>query len=242
MDTTIIILLIIFCTGASFVQRVCGFGFGIFIMTMLPYLMPSYGEATTLSGMLSATQSVYILFTHYKYINWKRLIPITITFLIVSFFAIGYVASASESHLKLLLGIILILMGFYFLFINGHIRVKPTVKLQISMGSISGVMGGLFGMQGPPAVLYFLASEKGKEEYLAMAQTYFLIGNVAMTLFRAQHGFLSHAVCYSWLYALVGVLLGSILGKFIFDKISADTLRKIVYVYMILSGIVAITS
>ena len=36
--------------GASFVQRTTGFGFGIFIMTMLPTLMPSYGEATTLSG------------------------------------------------------------------------------------------------------------------------------------------------------------------------------------------------
>lgn len=242
MDTTTIILLIIFCTGASFVQRVCGFGFGIFIMTMLPYLMPSYGESTTLSGMLSATQSVYILFTHYKYINWKRLIPITITFLIVSFFAIEYVASASESHLKLLLGIILILMGIYFLFINGHIHVKPTLKLQISMGSISGAMGGLFGMQGPPAVLYFLASEKGKDEYLAMAQTYFLIGNVVMTIFRAHHDFLTPTVRINWLYALLGVLIGSILGKFIFDKISAETLRKIVYVYMIISGIVAITS
>lgn len=35
--------------GASFVQRTTGFGFGIFIMTLLPFLMPSYGEATALS-------------------------------------------------------------------------------------------------------------------------------------------------------------------------------------------------
>ena len=43
--------------GASFVQRTTGFGFGIFIMTMLPFLMPSYGEATTLSGLLAMTTS-----------------------------------------------------------------------------------------------------------------------------------------------------------------------------------------
>ncbi len=29
--------------GASFVQRTTGFGFGIFLMTLLPFLMPSYG-------------------------------------------------------------------------------------------------------------------------------------------------------------------------------------------------------
>ena len=31
--------------GASFIQRTIGFGFGIFIMTALPFLMPSYAEA-----------------------------------------------------------------------------------------------------------------------------------------------------------------------------------------------------
>ena len=39
--------------GAAIVQRVSGFGFGIFIMTVLPYLMPTYGEALTLSGTLA---------------------------------------------------------------------------------------------------------------------------------------------------------------------------------------------
>ena len=42
---------------ASFIQRTTGFGFGIFIMTVLPLLMPSYGEATTLSGLLAMTTS-----------------------------------------------------------------------------------------------------------------------------------------------------------------------------------------
>ena len=41
------ITLVFFTIGAAFVQRTTGFGFGIFIMTVLPWLMPSYGEATT---------------------------------------------------------------------------------------------------------------------------------------------------------------------------------------------------
>ena len=46
--------------GASFVQRTTGFGFGIFIMAMLPYFMPTYGEATTLIGV----SGVIILLTN----------------------------------------------------------------------------------------------------------------------------------------------------------------------------------
>lgn len=236
----IIASLISLAMAAAFVQRVCGFGFGIFIMTMLPYLMPSYGESTTLSGMLSAAQSVFILSKAYKYVTWKRMIPILITFLIVAYISIQYVSMVADSHLKTLLGVMLIVMSLYFLFVSKHIRVKPTLPLQISMGSISGVMGGFFGMQGPPAVLYFLASEKDKEHYLAMAQIYFFIGNVAMTLFRAQNGLFTHAVRISWLYAIVGVAVGTYLGKLVFERISADTLRKIVYIYMAISGVVAI--
>ena len=48
----IVIELFLLSIGASFVQRTTGFGFGIFIMTMLPSIMPSFGEATTLSGIL----------------------------------------------------------------------------------------------------------------------------------------------------------------------------------------------
>lgn len=240
MTATTIALLVLFCTGASFVQRVSGFGFGIFIMTMLPYLMPSYGEATTLSGMLSAAQSLYVLFSLYRLISWKRLLPILITFLIVSYFAVRLVASMTDSHLRLALGVVLLLMSFYFMFINKRVHLNPSIFMQVSMGTLSGVMGGLFGTQGPPAVLFFMATETDKERYLAIAQAYFLIGNLCMTVYRAQNGFLTTVVWRAWFYALIGVVIGSILGKFVFDKISTDVLRKVVYIYVAISGVIAI--
>jgi hypothetical protein len=34
-----------------------GFGFGIFIMTMLPFFLPTFDEATTLSGLLAIVKN-----------------------------------------------------------------------------------------------------------------------------------------------------------------------------------------
>ena len=82
------ILLVLMCIGASFVQRVSGFGFGIFIMTVLPYLMPSYGEATTLSGLCASSMCLYIVISHWKYTRWNKLWYLLIIFLITSFFAV----------------------------------------------------------------------------------------------------------------------------------------------------------
>lgn len=240
MTATAIILLIVFCTGASFVQRVSGFGFGIFIMTMLPHLMPSYGEATALSGMLSAAQSLYVLVSIYRLIEWRRVIPILLAFLVVSFFAVEYVAMATDTHLKHLLGAILLIMSVYFLAVSERIRLRPTLAMQLSMGTLSGVMGGLFAMQGPPAVLYFVASETDKQRYLAHTQVYFFVGNVFMTIYRARCGFCTPTVGWCWLYALVGVVVGSWLGRLVFDKMPSAALRKIVYAYMAVGGIIAL--
>ena len=108
--------ILLFCAslGAAFVQRVSGFGFGIFIMTILPYLLPSYGEATTLSGMLALVTSAIIVCKVYRFLRWKKLLPILLTFLIVSYFSVWFVALASDGVLKKVLGCILILVSVYF--------------------------------------------------------------------------------------------------------------------------------
>lgn len=239
MTTTAIILLFCFAMGAAFVQRTTGFGFGIFIMTMLPYLMPSYGEATTLSGLLASVTSLMLTLKYRKLIAWRKLLPILLTFLIVSFFAVRLLAVLKNDILRYILGITLILASAYFWFFSGKIKVKANIPTQTGLGFLSGIMGGLFGMQGPPAVLYFLQVSKTKEEYTAIAQAYFLFGNMVMTIYRAYSGFLTDNVMISWCWALPAVFLGTLIGNMVFKRLSMPLLRKIVYVYIGLSGIIA---
>jgi len=228
------------CLGAAFVQRVSGFGFGIFIMTVLPYLLPTYGEATTLSGTLALVTSLIIVWRMWRFISWRKLLPILITFLIVSWFAVQFVAHSGDGMLKRILGGVLLLASIYFFFLSDKIKIRPTLTMQILMGTLSGFMGGLFGMQGPPAVLYFLASTEKKDEYMALAQTYFLVGNVVMTFYRAHNGFLTPLVAQYWCYGLCAVLVGTWLGARVFRMIPIQLLRKIIYAYMGVSGVVAL--
>lgn len=118
----IVIELFLLSIGASFVQRTTGFGFGIFIMTMLPSIMPSYGEATTLSGLLAMTTSLIIVVQKYKYISWSRLLPILLTFIIVSIGAIFMLKRMEYGVLNILLGITLILTSIYFTFFSKRIK------------------------------------------------------------------------------------------------------------------------
>ena len=86
-----------------------------------------------------------------------------------------------RSQVRRILGMALILISIYFMLFRQCIKLPTTKSVQVGAGTLSGLMGGFFGMQGPPAVLYFSQSEPTKEHYMAMAQTYFLIGNMMMT-------------------------------------------------------------
>lgn len=235
-----LMLLIAMSMGAAFVQRVSGFGFGIFIMTVLPYLLPSYGEATTLSGLLAMVTSVIIVARTWRHICWPRLLPILATFLVVSFFAVKFVAYADGGLLRRALGCVLIFASVWFMWLKDRVKLPTTLPVQVGMGTLSGVMGGLFGMQGPPAVLYFVATNSTKESYIAMAQTYFLVGNLAMTLFRAHCGLLTPVVMTSWCWAVPAVIVGTWIGSLAFRRISLSVLRMIIYIYMAVSGVVAL--
>lgn len=235
-----LMLLIAMSVGAAFVQRVSGFGFGIFIMTVLPYLLPSYGEATTLSGLLAMVTSVIIVARTWRHICWPRLLPILATFLVVSFFAVKFVAYADGGLLRRALGCVLIFASVWFMWLKDRVKLPTTLPVQVGMGTLSGVMGGLFGMQGPPAVLYFVATNSTKESYIAMAQTYFLVGNLAMTLFRAHCGLLTPVVMTSWCCAVPAVIVGTWIGSLAFRRISLPVLRMIIYLYMAVSGVVAL--
>ena len=236
MDSMIIEIFLL-SIGASFVQRTTGFGFGIFIMTMLPAIMSSHGEATTLSGILAMTTSLIIVIQKYRFIVWRRLLPILLTFIVVSIGAIFVLKRMEYSILNILLGITLVVVSIYFSFFSKRIKVKTTLPVQITAGTLSGLMGGFFGMQGPPAVLYFVNSEKDKEHYLAVTQTYFLVGNIMMTIARAYNGFFTTAVSMGYIYGITGVVIGNLIGAWVFRHITGSILTYIIYAYIGISGL-----
>ena len=236
MDSMIIEIFLL-SIGASFVQRTTGFGFGIFIMTMLPAIMSSPGEATTLSGILAMTTSLIIVIQKYRFIVWQRLLPILLTFIVVSIGAIFVLKRMEYSILNILLGITLVVVSIYFSFFSKRIKVKTTLPVQITAGTLSGLMGGFFGMQGPPAVLYFVNSEKDKEHYLAVTQTYFLVGNIMMTIARAYNGFFTTTVSMGYIYGITGVVIGNLIGAWVFRHITGSLLKYIIYAYIGISGL-----
>ena len=240
MSCTTLIYLILLSAGASFVQRTIGFGFGIFIMTVLPFLMPSYGEAVTLSGLLSLTSATVVMVKYLKYVTWKRMIPIAAAFVIFSTIAIFLLDRIEGRAMRVILGIMLVLISLYFSFFKDKLQkiIRPTKGWQFGAGTASGIMGGLFAMHGPPVVLYLISSEPDKDHYMGMIQTYAVITNISMLAVRAFAGYVTPAVGGAYLYGLAGLAVGVIAGNWAYRRIPGKLFTYIVYAYIGICGLI----
>lgn len=235
-----ILYLILLAAGASFVQRTIGFGFGIFIMTALPFLMPSYGEAVTLSGLLSLTSATVVMLKYIKYVTWKRLLPMAGAFILFSTIAICLLDRIEGHAMRMILGMVLVAISLYFSFFKEKMQkiIRPTRSWQLGTGSVSGIMGGLFGMHGPPVVLYLISAEPDKDHYMGMIQTYAVITNITMLAVRAYNGYVTPAVGSAYLYGLAGLAAGVIAGNWAYRRIPGKIFTYVVYAYIGLSGLI----
>ena len=225
---------------ASFIQRVSGFGFGIFVMMFFPFFLPSYGESVMLSGLLAGSTALMISVKNWKFIRWRMMWIVTFFNVLFSFVATEYMRSLSNDVLKQCLGVVLTLIALYFLFGEGRMgRIFKSKPAQITIGSVSGVMGGMFAMPGPPVVLYCISTLENKKEYVATLQAFSVVFNSFYTIFRFNAGFYSENTWLWWIMGIGGAVIGSLLGSRCFELISNQTLKRIVYVMMIVSGMVA---
>ncbi len=235
-----IVLLILVGFGGGFVQRVSGFGLGIFTMMFLPHFIPTHTAAATISALFSCGTSVYNTICNRKKIAFKTALPMLLAAMISIPIAVWLSSRITAGSFELLLGIVLIVLSLYFLFFDNRIKIKPTVPGGIFSGALGGTLGGFFSTGGPPAVLYLTHATPDNSTYFATIQFYFAVTNIYATVNRAVSGFMTRQVLLLAAIGLLGCMMGNFVGKLVFDKLDSKKLKTIIYAGMIVSGILMI--
>ena len=227
------VLLITLC--ASCLQSITGFGFGILAMIFLPSVI-AYTEANDLSTVLISLTSLCAVAVTFNKVSWKNVVFPVIGCILSTYFAVAFIKTQENETLKLLLGVALFLLSVYFFFWSGKIKIKPTWYAGLIAGALSGIMGGLFSIGGPPVVVYFLQSEEDSEHYLGSISAYFVLSGIVSVASKAIAGFVTERVLLCIAVGVFGMLLGSFTGKRARDKINSADMKKAVYGFMAISG------
>ncbi|MBQ4424943.1 MAG: sulfite exporter TauE/SafE family protein [Lachnospiraceae bacterium] len=225
------------CCFATAVQTVSGFGFGILVMAMLPHVLHSTVECSVMVGLTSIVNSFAIGWRYRRKIRIATTFLPLIGFLPVSYLCISLAKAAGESILRVILGLCLVGLGLYFIFLNGKIRLKNTVPNAIAAGGIAGLLSGLFSTGGPPLVIWFLSVTADMEEYIGSMQGIFFIMNSYNSVIRGIKGMITPRVLLLAALAMAMTLPGIWLGRKAMGRISERQQKIVIYSLMIVSGI-----
>lgn len=115
-----------------------------------------------------------------------------------------------------------------------------TLGLTVVCSLAAGVCGGLFSIAGPIMAIYFLAATDSREAYLGNMQTHFLFNNCISAAARAASGLFPLSLVPMTLLGIAGVVCGQKLGLAVGKKLNAEQMKKLVYLYVMVSGAVTV--
>ncbi len=224
--------------GGGIIQTTTGFGSGIFVMLFFPLFLPML-QSSALSTLITVWLCLLIAWRYRQYIDPKIVVLPAIFYLVVSGVTITVASKLNIAGLKAYFGLFLVAAAVYFMFFAKKIKLKPTVPAAAVCSTISGVASGLFGIGGPPMVLYFLAAtEDKKENYLGTTQAFFALTSIYNTTIRAINGIITVDLLPLVIPGILGIWLGKIFGQKIVDRINIEQLKKLIYAFLGVSGIV----
>ena len=224
---------------AGMIHTITGFGAGIIMMMVLPYFLDMV-TGPALSSSINFFLSLTLTFKFRDTIRLRLILYPVIPYMICSTGAIMALKHLDMRLLAIAFGGFLIILSAYFLFIAGKMSVRPTWQSAVVCGAVSGVCAGLFGIGGPLMALYFLAITDSKESYTGNLQCCFTCSCLSNTLTRVSRGIYTMDLVPLTILGLVAINLGKALGLKVLDRLDANLIRKIVYLFVGLSGLLTV--
>ena len=143
----------------------------------------------------------------------------------------------NSSMVLTILGGVLILVGLLFLCIPRGGRVEWPKWSGPPTGLLSGVLGGLFGVGGPPVIIYYQLSGVNKSVFRASLMAIFLLIALVRVPSYFIGGLITQARLWSALSVVPAVVIGSYIGSRIHLQLSEQKFRRAVSLVLLLIGL-----
>jgi len=221
------------------IQTVTGFGGGVVMMLALPSFLGMV-RAPALSSIICMGLCYALAWKFRKYVDFRSLWVPAVAYVICSVGMISVVDRIDMEIMTLAFGFFLIILSVYSLVFSKRMRLNANWRSGLLCGAVSGVLSGLFGIGGPLMAVYFVASTDSKETYIGSTQVLFALGGTVNFLMRVARGIYTADLIPLTLLGIVAISLGKLLGLRIVERLNPDTMRKLVYLFVGISGLTTI--
>jgi uncharacterized membrane protein YfcA len=230
--TTLLVLAILFL--ATFIRSAFGFGEALVSVPLLAMLMP-VKVAAPVAVLVSITVAAIIIAQDWRQIHIKSALRLIIPSLIGTPLGLWALVKVPPGAIKGILAVVIICFSAYSLIRQGTMRLRNDHFAWL-FGLVAGVLGGAYGMQGPPLVIFGTLRRWSPQHFRATLQGYFFPASGAVMIGYALTGLWIGAVTRYYLLALPLVVIAILLGRIANRRMTGEVFVQFVHVGLILIG------
>lgn len=230
------ILIVTVAVAAGIVQNIAGFGAGVVLLLVLPRFFDVV-TAATLNQAICSGMTIIMAWRYRKYLEIKKVLIPALCFMVAAIFTIRMLKNIDLKWLGVAMGVFLLFLSLYYLFWQKKIDVHPTPLLAVVFGLLAGVLSGLFSIGATLMAMYFLALTADRNHYMADLQMTLAMSNIVSFSTRVISGLYTKDLIGLTVLGFAAILLGQFIGSKIAGRLNANTIKKIIYVLVGLTGI-----
>src|SRR6202049_2271522 len=229
--TTLQVLLSVFI--ATLIRSAFGFGEGLIAVPLLAFFIP-LEVAAPLVVLVSITIAGIVVVQDWKKIHLRSAGWLVLSTLLGIPLGLLLLTSSHQRLVKGALGLILIAFSAYSLIGRAPLELKRDSRAWLFVcGFCAGVMGGAYGMNGPPLVIYGAMRRWSAQPSRATLQGYFLPASIIGMGGYLLAGLCVPAVTHCYLVSLPVTLLAVFLGRVINHRLHGEAFLKYLYLGLI---------
>ena len=236
---TIYILAIFFV--ATLVRSTFGFGESLIAVPLLILIIP-IEVAVPLSVLTSIFIAAVVVVQDRKQIHFKSAKWLIIFAILGIPIGLALLIYGNENSIKAILGLLIILYSGYSLLSKNKLKLKTDNKTWLFIcGFSSGILGGAYGLNGPPLVIYGNLRNWSAKNFRATLQAYFLPASAIGMLGYWYKGLWNWEVTYYFFMSLPVIIPAIFIGRYFNHKLKEGSFLKYVYIGLICIGILLVS-
>jgi hypothetical protein len=232
--TTVYVLLVIFV--ATLIRSAFGFGEALVAVPLLAIRLP-IGVAAPLAVLVSITIAALIIAQDWRHIHVRSASWLVVATLFGIPLGLMLLTKGDPRLVKGALAVVIISFSAYALIGRKPPELHSDNRVWLlGCGFLAGIMGGAYGMNGPPLAIYGAMRRWSAQHFRATLQGYFLPASVIGMIGYWLAGLWVSSVTRYYLLSLPLVIVAILLGRAMNHRMRGNAFLKFVHVGLLLIG------
>ncbi len=237
-EVMIVLLAVTALAFSGVVKGMVGVGFPVVAMSILTVFLDPVAAIGLVSIPVLATNAWQAFQANSYAAVFKRFWPLIVT-LVVGTWIGGLAVAQVDTNVLLgaIGGIAVIFSLFSVLSPNLHISSGKEKFFGPFTGIVAGIIGGLTTVHGPPVMMYLLALNLKKDEFVGTVGLIWFCGSIPMVIAYIYKGILGPNEIVWSLLAVIPAFLGLFFGQLMRSKINQKAFKNVLIAVLFIIGV-----